>query len=431
MYVDPTTLADLEVLAARDGGPGILHLVDTTRTRVGHRALRRRLTEPLTTVEEIREVQSALPRLTGPHPLKYISDETIAGVERYTRSNVMASRSSKAWARIQELWMRVRYPGALAEVKEGWTALRHLSAFGTMLAASLLRDDPPALLERLGERLARSTGEVDRALGSGPLLHADRIVREELRDEVLEIIEILGELDALRAMALVGESRGWSRPELVESSEFLLEAEGAYHPFLDGAKPNPVALNGGEPLVFLTGPNMAGKTTYLKTAAVLVLLAQTGMNVPAAAARLAPIEVLFTSLNPADNLRDGISYFYAEILRVREAAEILAEGRKAMVLFDEVFKGTNVKDALEASAQVIRGFAQTRRSGSIFASHLSELFDTLRTDPAVRFCQFDGEVVGGVPVFDYTLASGVSEKRFGLLLLEQAQVPELISRISG
>jgi DNA mismatch repair ATPase MutS len=153
--------------------------------------------------------------------------------------------------------------------------------------------------------------------------------------------------------------------------------------------------------------------------------------VPATAARLAPIEVLFTSLNPADNLRDGISYFYAEILRVREAAEILAEGRKAMVLFDEVFKGTNVKDALEASAQVIRGFAQTRRSGSIFASHLSELFDTLRTDPAVRFCQFDGEVVGGVPVFDYTLASGVSEKRFGLLLLEQAQVPELIARISG
>lgn len=272
---------------------------------------------------------------------------------------------------------------------------------------------------------------MDRALSSGPLLNTDRIIREDLGEEVLEIIGILGELDALRSMALAGEARGWVTPELVDSHDFLLEAEGTYHPFLEGAHPNPIALTGGEPLVFLTGPNMAGKTTYLKTAGVLVLLAQTGMNVPASAARLAPVEFLFTSLNPADNLREGISYFYAEIQRVREAAEILAHGRTALVLFDEVFKGTNVKDALEASAQVIRGFARTRRSGSIFSSHLSELFDTLRTDPAVRFCRFDGEIVGGAPVFDYKLASGVSEKRFGLLLLEQARIPELIARITA
>jgi len=176
---------------------------------------------------------------------------------------------------------------------------------------------------------------------------------------------------------------------------------------------------------------MAGKTTYLKTVALVVLLAQTGMNVPASSMRLAPVEVVLTSLNPADNLRAGISYFYAEILRVREAAEILAGGRKALVLFDEVFKGTNVKDALEASAEVIEGFAKTRRSGSIFASHLSELYETLRTNPAIRFCQFDGEIIDGSPVFAYELASGVSEKRFGLLLLRQARVPDLIAKISA
>lgn len=75
MHVDPITLADLEVLAARDGGPGILDMVDSTRTRVGRKALRRRLTEPLGTVEEIREVQAALPRLIGPHPISHITEE--------------------------------------------------------------------------------------------------------------------------------------------------------------------------------------------------------------------------------------------------------------------------------------------------------------------------------------------------------------------
>lgn len=431
MQIDPITLSDLEVLEARDGGPGILGLLDTTRTRVGHKALRRRLTRPLSTVQEIADVQSALPRLTGRHPIKHVDDKVLARAERYIRSNVLVSRGGTLRARLDHLSMLLRYRGVLGEIKEGQAAVRDLSAFAATVASTLVMDNPPPLLEHLGNRLARATDRVEEALRSAPLLRADRLIREELFEEVLEIVEILGELDALRSMAVAGESRGWRTPDLVESPEFLLQAEGAWHPFLDGARPNPIALNGGEPLVFLTGPNMAGKTTYLKTVAILVLLAQTGMDVPASSARLAPVEVLFTSLNPADSLRDGISYFFAEILRVREAAEILADGRKAMLLFDEVFQGTNVKDALEASAQVIRGFANSRLSGSIFSSHLAELSETLRTHPAVRFCRFDGDVVGGVPVFDYAIASGVSDKRFGLLLLEQAGVPELIARISA
>lgn len=430
MYIDSITLADLEVLVSRDGGPGIVDLVDTTRTQVGRKALRRRLTQPLDTVGEIREVQSALARLTGSHPIGQVSDDVLVRSEHYIRSNVLPYNGGRGRARVAELSMRLRYPGVLAELREGREALRDLVVFARLLASTLLKRDPPPLLERFGQRLADASGEVGDIVGPGPLLYADRILREDLRDQVLEIICVIGELDALRAMAVAGEARGWKQPELLDSAEFLVEAKGAYHPFLPGATPNPIALSGGKPLVFLTGPNMAGKTTYIKTVAILVLLAQTGMNVPASAARLAPVEVLFTSLNPADNLRRGISYFFAEVLRVRAAAEILAQGRTALVLFDEVFKGTNVRDALEASTQVIRGFARTRRSGSIFASHLSELVDTLRENPAIEFCRFDCEVVGGVPVFGYELAPGVSEKRLGLLLLEQAQVPQLIARIS-
>ena len=165
--------------------------------------------------------------------------------------------------------------------------------------------------------------------------------------------------------------------------------------------------------------------------ALIVLLAQTGMNVPARRVRLSPVEAILTSLNPSDNLRAGVSYFYAEILRVKEAAELLANGRRCLILFDEVFKGTNVRDALEASAQVILGFARTRRSGSIFSSHLTELAEVLGENRAIRFCRFEGEVRDGRPIFDYRLDAGVSDQRFGLLLLREAQVPELMARIGG
>ena len=172
------------------------------------------------------------------------------------------------------------------------------------------------------------------------------------------------------------------------------------HPFLPEATPNPVSLTGGEPLVFLTGPNMAGKTTYLRTVGLLVLLAQTGMRVPARSMRLAPVEAILTSLNPVD------------------------------ILFDEAFKGTNVRDALDASTAVIRGFARSRRSGSIFSSHLTELAGRLGDAP-VRFCRFEGEIRNGEPRFTFRLEAGVSETRFGMLLLEQARVPELVSRIGA
>jgi DNA mismatch repair ATPase MutS len=192
-----------------------------------------------------------------------------------------------------------------------------------------------------------------------------------------------------------------------------------------------VRLNGGEPIVFLTGPNMSGKTTYLKSVALAVLFAQVGMGVPARKMRLTPVESLFTSLNPSDNLRSGLSYFFAEVLRVKAAATLLAEGKRALVIFDEVFKGTNVRDARDASAEVILGFAKARRSGFIFSSHLVELVDTLAVNRAIRFCCFDGDIVDGVTHYGYELRDGVSEKRFGLLLLRQAQVPELIARIGA
>jgi DNA mismatch repair ATPase MutS len=431
MVLDQTTLNDLEVLAARDGGRAVLDLLDHTRTRQGRLALRQRLKNPLSTIQEIRAVQDALPVLADTTSLNLPDDAILSAAERYIHSDVVFGGKNRLGAYWEGAWLRLSYPAIPRELAEGQASIRVLVRFSQQVIADLCEAGKPVLLRTIGDQLAALNADLERALRAKPLLIADQQVRAGLRNEVLEVIRLMGELDALRSMALASQSPGWTMPELVESSEFFLDAKAAFHPFVKDGTANPICLTGDNPVMFLTGPNMAGKTTYLKTVALVVLLAQMGMNVPAASVRLAPVEVVFTSLNPVDNLRAGISFFYAEILRVREAAQILAEGRRALVLFDEVFKGTNVKDALEASAQVIKGFAQTRRSGSVFASHLSELHESLRDDPAIRFCQFGGELRKGKPTFSYTLKSGVSDKRFGLLLLEQAQVPELMAKIGA
>ena len=262
-------------------------------------------------------------------------------------------------------------------------------------------------------------------------MRADHALRGPERGRLVRVVDLLAELDALRSMARATVRLNWTFPELLDGEAFLLEGEDLWHPFIEGPVKNPIKLTREEPVVFLTGPNMAGKTTYLRSAALAVLLAQAGMGVPARRLRLIPVEALITSLNPSDNLRAGMSYFLSEVLRVQVAAAALAEGKRAFVLFDEVFKGTNVSDALEASAEVISGFSTAKRSGFLFSSHIVELEAELQSNPKIRFEYFEGRLVEGRAEYSYRLRPGISDLRLGLQLLREAGIPQLIARIEA
>jgi DNA mismatch repair protein MutS len=431
MRIDPTTLGDLEVFGTTGGKGGLFELLDQTATSIGRTALRRRMSVPSSRIGEIRRTQEAVRFLLNHPGLVRLDGALVDAVSQYLRSNIETREVHPLMEKVERTWMSMRYPAILEELEDGMRATGTLFASVKRITVDLLAYDPPEVIREIAVRISESAEAVVRdGSGLNRGMRLDRILREELRSGIEGALVLLGELDALNAMAQATRSLGWAMPDLVEEEAFVLEADGIYHPFLQNAVTNPISLSGGEPLLFLTGPNMAGKTTYLKSVALVVMLAQVGMGVPAARARLTPVEVLFTSLNPADNLRAGLSYFLAEVLRVKEAAEILAEGRRALVLFDEVFKGTNVRDALDASAEVIRGFARARRSGFIFSSHLTELEEVLKPMERIRFCCFDGEIVEGSPHYGFKLRDGVSEKRFGLLLLRQAQVPQLLARIA-
>jgi DNA mismatch repair protein MutS len=431
VQIDTITQADLGVFGSAGHG-GLFELIDRTSTSFGRSALKRRLQQPSSDVNVLRRTQEAVTFL-GRHPdIVRLSQASVEAVARYVGSNIAIDDDSFLPDRIEYAWMAVRYRDLLNEIAAG---VRATNGFFTHIAqlceAIEERNPPPALAEMAGSIKATAQAVLDSSTTRGTVLGADRAIRSVLRSEIATSLDLIGELDALNSMAATSAALGWVMPQIVDSDTFVLEAEGLYHPFVPDAVANPCRLSGGEPMVFLTGPNMAGKTTYLRSVALIVLLAQIGMAVPATRVRVSPVEALFTSLNPADNLRAGLSYFLAEVMRVKEAATILAEGRRALVIFDEVFKGTNVRDALDASAEVILGFANARRSGIIFSSHLVELVDVLAPNRAIRFYCFDGDIHDGVPHYSYELQDGVSDKRFGLLLLRQAEVPQLIRRISA
>lgn len=432
MLIDAKTRRGLEIFRTRDGAPGVFDLLNLTRTRGGSGALRTRFENPTSDPEEIRRIQEGI-RFLSREGLRFpVHPSLVDSVSRYLDGS---------WDVVRERWppffwiesvlVSLRYRALFRFAREGMEATGAFLGGILPFLDDLLGRDPPEIIRGLAENLTDLAidlgGEIaGPARWAAPVFRRDRLLRKERRAGLLRLLALLSELDALLAMAGATARFHLVFPEIVESPEFVLEGDGVFHLFLDNPVGNPVRLSGGKALGFLTGPNMAGKTTYLKAVSIAAYLAHLGMGVPAAHLRISPLGALFSSLAPEENIREGLSYFLAEVRRVREVAGAIAGGTRALVVFDEVFRGTNVKDAFDASLLVIRGFSRNRNCGFLFSSHLVELAHELEREPGIGFTYFDGQIQDGRAVYGFRLKEGVSHQRFGLHLLEEEGVPELL-----
>jgi len=432
LLLDAKTRRDLELFGTRDGAPGVFDLLNLTRTRGGSGALRTRFENPTSDPAEIRRIQEGVRFLAREGVRFPVDPPLLESVDRYLDASWDVVR--KRWPPlfwIESALISLRYRELFRFARDGVRAAGELIEGILPFLEDLLGRDPPEMIRGLAEELTGLAkgleGDGGRHTGRAPaVFRRDRFLRREGRGELRRALDLLSDLDALLAMAEGTGRLNLVFPEIVESPEFVLEGEGIYHLFLQAPVGNPIRLSGGKGLGFLTGPNMAGKTTYLKAVSISVYLAHVGMGVPATSLRLTPLDALFSSLAPEENIREGLSYFMAEVRRVREVAEAVAGKRRALVVFDEVFRGTNVKDALDASRLVILGFARHPRCCSLFSSHLVELAEDLAQEPGIRLTCFEGSLRDGRPVYDFRLRDGVSDQRFGLHLLEQEGVPKLL-----
>jgi DNA mismatch repair ATPase MutS len=432
MVIDRETRRDLELFRTRDGKPGVFQTLDLTKTPGGRRALRVRFETPMVEPELIRAVQDGVRFLHKERVGFDLDANLIQAVEQYLGSNWdVASRARGTRFFLDALTVHLGYRDLFRHARDGVAVtLRFFSQVIPFLKAIAEKDPPPEVMrpvENLLDLMDRlRLDELRLSRRPWVIYRVDRYLRVERKADFQRFFALLYDLDALIAMAEGMEEKGLVIPDVVEGQELFVEGEGVFHLFVEEPVGNSVALTPGRNLVFLTGPNMAGKTTYLKAVAVATYLGHVGMAVPAESFRFAPLEGIYTSLSPEENLREGLSFFMAEVRRVREIAAAVAEGRRALVIFDEVFRGTNVKDALDASLLVIRGFARSRSCGFFFSSHLVELAEELREEQSVGFSNFEGRIRDQKAWYEFDLKEGVSDQRFGLQLLEEEGVPEIL-----
>jgi DNA mismatch repair protein MutS len=278
------------------------------------------------------------------------------------------------------------------------------------------------------------------AEAGGHALAAEDAHFEELVGEVVAACQAiaataaaLARIDVSAGQAERAAEGGWCRPEIVE--EPCLQIEGGRHPVVEAALAqagerfvaNDCTLSAQDRLWLIGGPNMGGKSTFLRQNALIVLLAQAGGYVPAARARLGLVDRLFSRVGASDNLARGRSTFMVEMV---ETAAILAQAtERSFVILDEVGRGTSTYDGLALAWAVVEAVHEANRCRCLFATHYHELARLAETCDALSLHHVRAREWKGDLVLLHELAEGPADRSYGLAVAKLAGVPKpVVSR---
>lgn len=199
-----------------------------------------------------------------------------------------------------------------------------------------------------------------------------------------------------------------------------------YHPLLAAPVSNTLRLRPEENVVVLTGPNMAGKSTLLKSIGLCVYLAHAGLGVPATVCRLPFFSSIVVTINLADSLLSGYSHFMAEIQQLKAVLQQAQGPGRIFAVFDELFRGTNVDDALEITRATLQGLVGFPASCFFVSTHLLQLESQLPVQAGLQTYCIECVLQDGVPVFSYRLQPGWSGLKIGQILFAKEGLYNLL-----
>ncbi|WPO76858.1 MutS-related protein [Flavobacterium sp. KACC 22761] len=196
-----------------------------------------------------------------------------------------------------------------------------------------------------------------------------------------------------------------------------------YHPLLENPVKNSFrAVNN---VIVLNGPNMSGKSTFLKSVSLCVYLGNLGFGIPASSAEIPFCTDFSVGINKRDDILNGYSHFMTEVVNVKDVVLKAADGKRCFVVFDELFSGTNVEDAIEICTRTINGVSLYSNSFFLISTHIQELKDM--TNDTVSTYYLDCELINNIPTFTYKLKKGWSDIKVGRILFEKEGLNKLLN----
>ena len=263
----------------------------------------------------------------------------------------------------------------------------------------------------------------------------------EIRDKCKEYIpelqrtaKVISEIDVLSSFALVSEKYNYIRPEITTGNE--IKVLNSRHPVVERVLkgeeyvPNDIVMDNNTDIFLITGPNMAGKSTYMRQLGIIAIMAQIGCFVPAEEATLPIFDKIFTRIGASDDLVSGESTFMVEMMEASRA--IKHATRNSLILFDELGRGTATFDGMSLAQAILEYVANKIKCKTLFSTHYHELTDMEKTIPNLKNKHVSAVEENGNITFLHKVKDGSVDKSYGINVAKLAGLPdEVIDRASG
>jgi DNA mismatch repair protein MutS len=432
--LDKQTIKDLEIFADSRSLNSISNYYNQTKTVGGRLFLFQLMKHPITDIVELRQRTELIQFIIETGFEFKINSTQLEFIDHYQRLNIAPLRNNFLDAFLQNLAYKIN-PGnnyyiiksAVQQIAYLFIQLKeNLEGLGKTIIPEKLVVYQKLIFDLIQKPEFRVLYTNRLKITNSRLNKLDNLFRRKYKKELSEVIKMVYQLDAFISVAKVAKQKSLVLPVYSESTGQELLIENLYHPLLENAVPYTIRLNDSGNLCFLTGPNMAGKSTFLKSVGLSIYLAHIGFPVPATTMKTSIYHGIVTTINLSDDINRGYSHFFSEVSRIKETALKLKEKKKLIVIFDELFRGTNVKDAFDASLLIIKAFANIPDSAFFISTHITEVAEKINHLSNIQFKYFDSELVNNIPTYDYRLGDGISYERLGLYILKNEKVIEIL-----
>lgn len=437
MQVDKVTLQDLSVFHSEEF-QSVFHHINLTLTNGGREYLRYLLAHPLDTVKAIEQTQLTIQQLgtiMDQYPVSP-SNGTVLVMEKFFESpiNNYPSDIGVVSALLYKFLNLADYSLSKFTVEHALDFVQGMEKIAGLITLEngsvWLNQTAERILQLLNKEMVHDMLQANKkSLTPTSILKFAQFLRTRFKNATEELIEIHSKLDAYLSLAKAAKKFHFTYPEVVETQEPCIEAEGLYHFLLEVPVAYEVKLNQSENFIFLTGANMAGKSTFIKAAGLAAYMAHIGMGVPAKKMKISRLDGILSNIQVTDNIMKGESFFFNEVQRIKKTIERIRDGKKWLILIDELFKGTNQEDAVKCSTVVIEGLRKLPNALFILSTHLYEIGHQLKHYPNIQFRYFETAIQDDQLLFSYQLKEGISNDRLGFLILKREGVVQMLENL--
>jgi len=435
--LDKQTIRDLELFPEKRNDKSILSVYNRTATIGGQELLYEVFSSPVNNLDFLQNRQNEINFFVNNDCFFKFNSGQLDYIEWYLRNQRVPLKDNIIDATVDSVRNKLKPDSDYRTISEGILHIvRLLNKLDLFIEEARLFPIPSTLdkdLEKIdnfidSKSLKKVMSQSD-DLSFTQINKLDYFFRVSHKILFREVLDAVYKIDILQTLCQLIRKDGFTLPNYCVEVKSRFEVIDAIHPLLSVPIPNSFTFDHDSNLCFITGPNMSGKSTFLKTMGVMLYLAHIGFPVPANKLTTSLFDGLFTTINLTDNLNLGYSHFYSEVKRVKELVIKMNSERNLFIIFDELFRGTNVKDAYDASLMIISALAKIRDNFFFISTHILEVAENLVDKDSIIFRCFESELIEGQPVYDFKLKEGISKERIGLLIIKNESIMEILDDI--